>query len=192
MQLLLPGRSFTLEEAVQVPEVPLVKAGPGPRDARDHYIRELGREAPGEPESNGMFERVEKAIMAYRIYPPSLLAGTLPRSSVQVGDTLALRMNLPFGFGLGFATRIQGAGRVEDGGWIRGGFSYSTLQGHPELGEAWFHVEKELDTGLVRIHLSSWSRPGNLMARLGRPVARRMQVRANRLALDHLEFQSRG
>ena len=130
--------------------------------------------------------------MVYRIYPPSLLTGALPHSPVRIGDTLALRMNLPLGFGFGFGTKIQSAGRIEGKGWVRSGFSYTTLQGHPELGEAWFHVEKELGTGLVRIQLSSWSRPGNLLAWLGRPIARRMQVRANRLALDHLEKLSRG
>ncbi len=168
-----------------------MKAGPGPDDAQDHYIRELGRESPGEPEPGGVFARVESAIMAYRIYPPSLLRGTLPNKTVEAGDTLALRMSLPMGLGFGFGTRVQSAGRSEDDNWVRSGFSYTTLQGHPELGEAWFHVEKERNSGLVRIHLSSWSRPGNLMAKLGRPLARRMQVRANRLALDHLERQSR-
>ena len=101
-------------------------------------------------------------------------------------------MNLPFGFGLGFGTRVRSAGRFEQDGWLHSGFSYTTLEGHPELGEAWFWVEKHLASGRVRIHLKSWSRPGNLMARVMRPMARRMQVRANRLALDHLESQSRG
>ena len=191
MRLLFPGESFTLQDVVSVPDAPSVKLGPGSRDARDRYIREVGKESPGAPEMGGVFERIERAIMGYRIYPPSLLQGQLPSVSIQSGDTLALRMMLPLGFGLGFGTRVQSAGRTEGEGWIRSGFSYTTLKGHPELGEAWFCVEKEAATGLVRIHLHSWSRPGNLLARLGRPIARRMQIRANRLALDHLESQSK-
>ena len=190
MKLLLPGRSLALEDAASVPEAPAVKAGPGGRDAQDHWIRELGRELPGAPEPGGLFERVEQAIMAYRVYPPSLLTAALPNPVVRTGDTLALRMNLPCGFGLGFGTRVRSAGRVVEGDRVRAGFSYITLQGHPELGEAWFQVEKEQRTGLVRIHRHSWSRPGNWLAWLGRPLARRMQIRANRLALDHLERQS--
>lgn len=191
MRLLLPGRFLGLEEVAATPESPRVKAGAGGNDARDRYVRQLGWEIPGPPVPGGPFERVERAIMAYRIYPPSVLTGVLPRPALQVGDTLSLRMNLPLGFGLGFGTRVQTAGREDGGDWVRSGFSYTTLVGHPELGEAWFQVEKELATGLVRLHLSSWSRPGNLLARLGRPIARRLQIRANLLALDHLEEQSR-
>lgn len=191
MKLLFPGQSFRLQDVVSVSDAPLVKLGPGSRDAQDRYIRVAGQESPGPPEMGGPFERIERAIMGYRIYPLSLLKGQLPNASIQSGDTLALRMALPLGFGLGFGTRVQSAGRTESEGWVRGGFSYTTLQGHPELGEAWFWVEKETATGLVRIHLHSWSRPGNLFARLGRPLARRMQIKANQSALDNLEIQGR-
>lgn len=191
MKLLWPGRTLGLDVVAAGLEALEVKSGPTPDDCQDDYFCDLALERVGEPESDGVFERTERAIMAYRICPPTLLVGSLPHQTIRIGDTLALRMNLPFGFGLGFGTRIQSAGRFGRDGWLCSGFSYTTLKGHPELGEAWFWVEKEWESGRVRIHLKSWSRPGNLMARIARPIARRMQIRANRLALDHLESQSR-
>jgi len=69
----------------------------------------------------------------------------------------------------------------------RAGFTYQTLEGHPELGEETFSVEKDEASGRVSVALRSWSRPGAWLISLVYPYARRCQLRAGRAALDHLE-----
>lgn len=56
----------------------------------------------------------------------------------------------------------------------RRGFAYGTLPGHPEQGEESFVVSRETD-GTVVFTVTAFSRPGNLLTRLGGPLARRTQ-----------------
>lgn len=55
------------------------------------------------------------------------------------------------------------------------GFAYGTLPGHPERGEEAFVVERERDHVVFRI--TAFSRPADLLTRLGGPIARHVQVR---------------
>ena len=61
----------------------------------------------------------------------------------------------------------------------RFGFAYGTLAGHPEQGEEAFVVER---TG--RFKVTAFSRPKELLARLGGPVSRKVQQRATTAYLD--------
>lgn len=61
----------------------------------------------------------------------------------------------------------------------RRGFAYGTLPGHPEQGEEQFLVELT-ETGTVRFRLAAFSRNASLLARLGGPISRRVQVGVNR------------
>ncbi|MCY1143476.1 DUF1990 domain-containing protein [Actinoplanes sp. Pm04-4] len=56
----------------------------------------------------------------------------------------------------------------------RRGFGYGTLPGHPESGEEAFFVVLK-DDGEVRFELRAFSRPANLLVRLGSPVAKLAQ-----------------
>jgi uncharacterized protein (UPF0548 family) len=58
----------------------------------------------------------------------------------------------------------------------RFGFAYGTLPGHPERGEEAFHVALT-DDGAVTFQIVAFSRPANLLARLGHPVNRLIQAR---------------
>lgn len=64
----------------------------------------------------------------------------------------------------------------EEGAVRRYGFAYGTLPGHVERGEERFSVELQED-GTVWYDLLAFSRPRYWMARLGYPVARRLQRR---------------
>jgi len=64
----------------------------------------------------------------------------------------------------------------EDGPVRRFGFAYGTLEDHAEQGEERFTVEQLAD-GSVWYDLFAFSRPRFWMARLGRPLARRLQKR---------------
>jgi uncharacterized protein (UPF0548 family) len=61
-------------------------------------------------------------------------------------------------------------------------FSYGTLTDHAERGEERFTVE-QLDDGSVWYDLYAFSRPNHWLARLGYPLARRMQRRFGRDSL---------
>jgi uncharacterized protein (UPF0548 family) len=68
--------------------------------------------------------------------------------------------------------------RFDDGGEIaRFGFAYGTLPGHVESGEELFLVEWNRVTDVVLYSILAFSRPRHPLARLGRPLVRRLQRR---------------
>ncbi len=166
---------------------PGVLAGPQGGDRRDVYEREVGLEAPGAPEGDGAFARCARAILGYDIFPPAMLERVLERDPVELGDTVGAHFKLAPGVAIFFASRVvarfEGA---REGEVHMTGFTYQTLECHPELGEETFSVEKNVTTGAVVVALRSWSRPGTALARALAPLVRGLQVRGSRAALDHL------
>ena len=65
----------------------------------------------------------------------------------------------------------------------RYGFAYGTLPAHPEEGEELFLVTRA-DDGTVRFEITVFSRPHDLLTRLGGPIARRVQQHASRRYLE--------
>ncbi len=65
----------------------------------------------------------------------------------------------------------------------RYGFAYGTLPAHPEEGEELFLVTRA-DDGTVRFEITSFSRPHDLLTKLGGPVGRKVQQRATRRYLE--------
>jgi uncharacterized protein (UPF0548 family) len=61
----------------------------------------------------------------------------------------------------------------------RQGFAYGSLTGHPEQGEESFVVVIDTDD-TVRLEITAFSRPGNLLIRASGAVSRDMQARATR------------
>ena len=59
----------------------------------------------------------------------------------------------------------------------RFGFAYGTLPGHVEMGEELFLVEWDRATDAVTYSILAFSRPRHTLARLGRPLVRRLQQR---------------
>ena len=64
------------------------------------------------------------------------------------------------------------------------GFTYVTLKGHAERGVASFFLSLAR-AGELTFHIESWSRPGNWLAVLARPLARSVQKRFTTEALTH-------
>jgi Domain of unknown function (DUF1990) len=181
------GQQPDLARLEPLPLTPGVGIGPGPGDRQDSYERVMAQEAPGAPEPAGPFELLAKAILGYEIFPPQLVSGVLRRNPVQVGDTYGICYHFWPGIDFFFAGRVVAVFREEAEGVWRAGFTFRTVIGHPELGEETFWVEKDKATGAVRAGLRSWSRPGTWWTRLGKPYARRVQVRACHAALDNLQ-----
>jgi uncharacterized protein (UPF0548 family) len=65
----------------------------------------------------------------------------------------------------------------------RFGFAYGTLPSHPEEGEEHFLVTRTTD-GAVRFDVAAFSRPHDLLTKLGGPIPRRLQARATRRYLQ--------
>jgi uncharacterized protein (UPF0548 family) len=65
----------------------------------------------------------------------------------------------------------------------RFGFAYGTLPSHPEEGEEHFVVTRASD-GTVRFDVVAFSRPHDLLTKLGGPIPRRLQARATQRYLD--------
>jgi len=163
-----------------------VEKGPRDGDCRDCHEREVAVEAPGEPEAGGPHRRIAASILRYEIFPPQKVCPVLRRHPVEVGDTLGCRYHFMTGLDIFFAARVIDRFDGFEGNIWRTGFTYRTVNGHPELGEETFAAEKCAETGRVRVVISSWSRPGSLLTRAFYPLARRLQVQAGRSALDHL------
>ena len=71
------------------------------------------------------------------------------------------------------------------------GFAYGTLPGHPESGEERFAVLWREDD-VVEIRIRAFSRPATWWARLGGPVARRVQLGITQRYLRALDQRRQG
>ncbi|MSR54057.1 MAG: DUF1990 family protein [Gemmataceae bacterium] len=166
--------------------------GPRPSDDRGRYVRVVGREPPGDPLPDGPFRRVASAILDYRVFPLSVLTPVMAKTPVSVGDTVGLTYRLVPGLRMFVASRVIATfDEHTSNGW-KTGFTYRTLKGHAELGEEIFAVEKDRSTGDVAASLTSWSRPGHWLTRIGYFYARTCQIHASHAALDHLEAVAKG
>ncbi len=58
------------------------------------------------------------------------------------------------------------------------GFAYGTLQGHPEMGEVSFVLQKSENS--VTFEIASFSKRANVLARLAQPLSRYLQIRATK------------
>jgi uncharacterized protein (UPF0548 family) len=63
------------------------------------------------------------------------------------------------------------------------GFAYGTLPGHPERGEEAFHVRRTAE-GTVSFEVVAFSRPADLITKLGGPFSRAAQAAATRRYIE--------
>jgi uncharacterized protein (UPF0548 family) len=68
----------------------------------------------------------------------------------------------------------------------RYGFVYGTLPSHPAEGEEAFVVVRDRATGDVRFDVVAFSRPHDLITKLGGPITRRVQARTAQKYLEGL------
>jgi uncharacterized protein (UPF0548 family) len=141
--------------------------GPLPVGYRhDFWSADLG------PYSPAAFDRAAQALRTWSVQAGAGMT-VVPGGIVRNGDTFALVFRLPL------AGYVLAAGRV-----VRvidepdlAGFAYGTLPGHPEQGEEAFTVARR--AGRVIFEITAFSRPRHPLARIGAPLTRRLQVRAN-------------
>jgi uncharacterized protein (UPF0548 family) len=143
--------------------------------AVDHNRARLG-------EGGETFDRAVAALRAWKMFDVRWVRIFPPGAPIEVGTTVAV-LARHYGLWSLNACRIVYLIEEDDGGVRRCGFAYGTLPGHAESGEERFTVEWRRDDGSVSYDIYAFSRPNNLLARAGYPLARRLQRRFARDSL---------
>jgi uncharacterized protein (UPF0548 family) len=143
--------------------------------AVDHNRAKIG-------EGEETFDRAVAALRAWKMFDVRWVRIFPPGAPIEVGTTVAV-LARHYGLWSLNACRIVYLIEEDDGGVRRCGFAYGTLPGHAESGEERFTVEWRRDDGSVSYDIYAFSRPNNLLARAGYPLARRLQRRFARDSL---------
>lgn len=106
---------------------------------------------------------------AYNIFPSNIMMylteWSYENREIRVGDTIVQQAFIPpiiqFSQKVIFGVRINKI--IDESNKI--GFSYETLQGHVEMGESTFTIEKTLE-GKVIFKIQTFSKPGNFLTRI--------------------------
>ena len=98
-----------------------------------------------------------------------------PETPIQAGQVVAV---LARSFGLWWLNACRIVHVVDEAGPVqRYGFAYGTLPAHAESGEERFSVERHEQGDAVWYDILAFSRPQQLLTRLGYPLVRRLQKR---------------
>jgi uncharacterized protein (UPF0548 family) len=132
----------------------------------DHNRVRLGR-------GDGTWQRAVEAIRAWRMFSMPWVSLHWPSAPIQVGTDVAVSIH-HFGFYSLNACRIVYV--VDEEGPIeRFGFAYGTLGEHAESGEERFTVEWNREDDSVWYDILAFSRPRQMLAKLGYPLSRLLQ-----------------
>ena len=134
----------------------------------DHNRIQLGK---GEVE----WRRAIEAIRAWQMFNMAWVHLHTPTGPIRVGTDVAVSVR-HFGFYSLNACRIVYV-VDEDGPMNRFGFAYGTLAEHAESGEERFTVEWDRGEDTVWYDILAFSRPREILARLGYPLSRALQKR---------------
>jgi uncharacterized protein (UPF0548 family) len=117
--------------------------------------------------------RATKAIRGWRMFSMPWVSLYWPSSPIQIGTVVAVSVR-HIGFYSLNACRIVYT--VEEESPIkRFGFAYGTLSQHAERGEERFTVEWNREDDTVWYDILAFSRPSQMLARLGYPLPRLLQ-----------------
>jgi uncharacterized protein (UPF0548 family) len=158
-----------------------IAAGQSPPGyVRDHNRIKLGEGAEA-------FQTAVAAVKRWEMFNIGWLRLCWPDAPIEIGTTVAVLANLRCFWSLN-ACRIA---RVfdQDGEVKKYGFAYGTLPDHVESGQESFIVEWNSTDDSVWYDLSAYSRPNQLLSKLGYPVTRALQ---KRFARDSMQAMVRG
>jgi len=135
-----------------------------------------------------VFTRAANALLLYQVFPPWRMRYRVCTGDGRVarGATIVQRVRLGL-VALETAVRVVDVFEWAPPGERKCGFSYATLEGHPERGIATFYVRQDSLTGVVDLVIETWSRPGTWATRMGRPVARLLQRHLTSEALRYFQ-----
>ncbi len=120
------------------------------------------------------FEKAKVAVRTWTMFAMPWVQLCWPEAEIRVGTNVA-SMVRHFGFVSVNPCRIvYTLDEASDAG-ERYGFAYGTLRGHAETGEERFTVEWHARNESVWYDVLAFSRPGNLLTKIGKPVTRGLQ-----------------
>ena len=182
MKLLMAGISPIACETWT--DAPISSPASGPPNAtEDHYRAVVS--VPADMTARATFDRVRERLFAYDVFPSWLIGYRMcPSGPIAPDVTIVQRILLGL-FTLEMAVRVIDAWHQEDGDNLDAGFTYATVQGHPERGIATFRVRLDADRQ-VEVLIDALSSPGLLLTRIGRPFARLFQRTLTKAALRRL------
>lgn len=156
----------------------------GMEGAVDHYERVV--QAPAGMPADEVFRTLEERLLRYEIFPLEIMKSVVCSEDGLIAEGTTLLQRVPIGpITLNVAVRVVRLWRMHSEGVDEVGFTYATLQGHPERGVSSFALRRDKPTDRVTFAIDVRSRPGSLFTRLGRPIARRFQRKATEAALAH-------
>jgi uncharacterized membrane protein/uncharacterized protein (UPF0548 family) len=121
----------------------------------------LGREPPGPPQPDGLFERAQAVLETFDFSDPRIVRWHFDDEEPLQGRTVLLELrslNQKLRYLCG--ARVGGT-RLEHGDKCSiYGFSFETLAGHIEAGREWFLLRKDHESGEVSFHSEASWRPG--------------------------------
>ena len=149
----------------------------------DHYAARARIGTEDSPQT--VFSRVRDRLLTYDVFPSAVISYTIcPDAPIRTDAIIVQRVHLgPLAFEA--AVRVIDVWDRTEANVCEAGFSYVTLQGHPECGVATFRVRLDGD-GTITVYIDARSRPGILLTRLGRPFARTFQRLITKSALRRL------
>ena len=141
---------------------------PPPGYAVDHTRIKLG-------EGERVFTAAQAALRRWDQFRLGWVEARVREGPIETGEVVAVVARL---FGLWWLNACRVVYVVEELGVIRRfGFAYGTLPDHAGTGEERFLVEWDQSNGAVYYDILAFSRPHQLLPRLGYPYLRRVQRR---------------
>lgn len=119
------------------------------------------------------WRRAVEAIRAWQMFRMPWVSLYWPSAPIQAGTELAVAVH-HFGFYSLHATRVVYV-IDEDGPIRRFGFAHGTLAEHAARGEERFTVEWNRDEDNISYQILAFSRPRQMLARVGYPLSRSLQ-----------------
>lgn len=118
----------------------------------------------------GVFEAAKSSLQDWAAHRGAGLVMS-DGAALEQGTTVALAAPLPIDHAIATCRIVKVVDEAN-----RYGFAYGTLPLHPEEGEEAFLIERNGED--VRFRIVAFSRPRFWAARMARPIARRLQVKA--------------
>jgi uncharacterized protein (UPF0548 family) len=151
----------------------------------DHYARRV--ELPPGADIGSWFRRFEDRLLAYRVFPPDLMHAHICSEDDRLREGTTIVQRVAIGpLTLEAGVRVIRVWHHEDEDIDETGFTYATLQGHPERGISTFRLRRRTAPPSIDLLIDVRSRPGVWLTRVARPIARRFQIRATKAALAYL------
>jgi uncharacterized protein (UPF0548 family) len=126
-------------------------------------------------EGTGTFAAAKAALERWEQFRLGWVEAWPPETLIQAGQVVAVIARL---FGLWWLNACRIVYILDEEGPVkRFGFAYGTLPEHAESGEERFTVEWHEPDDALWYDILAFSRPKQLLARLGYPFARRLQKR---------------